>query len=58
MNVLDGFIVGLPADAAIASLVVPSRLSRPLTACAGLATAACIIVAAIQTSYHRGGTTR
>ena len=55
MNVLDGFIVGIPAAAAVASLVVPSRVSRSLTACAGLTTAACIIVAAIETSFHRGG---
>ena len=55
MNVLDGFIVGIPAAAAVASLVLPSRLSRSLTACAGLATAACIVAAAFQTSFHRGG---
>lgn len=54
MNVIDGFIVGLPAAAAIASLVLPSRLSRSVTACAGLATAACIVVAVLQTSGHRG----
>jgi hypothetical protein len=32
MSILDGFIVGLPAAAAAASLVAPSRLARPLTA--------------------------
>lgn len=54
MSLLDGFIVGIPAAAAIASLVLASRHSRPLTACAGLATAACIVVAVLQTSDRSG----
>ena len=55
MNVLDAFIIGIPAVAACGSILIPSRIGRPLTACAGLVTAACIIVAAISTSHHVGG---
>jgi hydrogenase-4 component F len=55
MNLLDAFIIGIPAVAAILSLLIPSRITRPLTACAGLLTAACIVTAAVSTSHHVGG---
>lgn len=54
MTGLDAAIVAVPAAAALACALLPSRIGRPLTASAGLVTASLIVVIAVQTASFGG----
>lgn len=54
MNALVFAIVAIPGSAALASLFLPSRVGRPLTAAAGVVTAAAIVAIAWLTAHHAG----
>lgn len=53
MNALPYAIVAIPFAAAVACGLLPSRAGRPLTATAGLVTAALILIFALQSSQGR-----
>ncbi len=56
MSILPFAMVAIPASAGVASLLLPSRVGRVLTAIAGVATAICILLVAWATAHGQGRT--